>query len=69
MLEIENSPERVNTTFSMNKKIRDQFYHLLIDKYGCTRDHVGKSIDEAIDLWIEKNKKAIETIEIPANAI
>ena len=60
MVEFISDPERVNTTFSMNKKIRNEFYHTLIRKYGCTRSHVGESVDAAIKMWIEKNEKELD---------
>ena len=60
MLELKSNPERINTTFSMKKKLRNVFYHTLIKKYGCTRNHVGESIDEAIELWIKKTEQELE---------
>lgn len=56
-MKLKNSNGRKNITFSIDEEILNEFYHLLIEKFGCTRNHVGKSIDGAVKLWIDKNKK------------
>jgi len=53
---IKNAIGRENCTFSIDKKTRKKFYHAIVDKFGCTRNHIGEAIDEAIELWIKENK-------------
>jgi len=50
-------------TFSISKEVREKFYFILIKKFGCTRNHIGESIDEAVRDWIEKQEKIIKNEE------
>jgi metal-responsive CopG/Arc/MetJ family transcriptional regulator len=43
-------------TVEIDEKLAREFRHIIIDVYGTRRGALTKAVEEAIRLWIQKNK-------------
>ena len=46
---------------SINKSTYKDFSHTVLDKYGHIYGHLSESFEEALKLWIEKEKANAQT--------
>jgi len=51
---------KIKTSLEVDAKVWDEFRQIIRAKYGREKGFKTKVIEEAIALWIEKNKETIQ---------
>jgi len=55
--------DKKRVTFDMPKGLYTNFQKVILDKYGDLYGHIGESITEGIQLWVQKENSNDTTSE------
>ena len=55
-----SNTDRKTISLQVSKETYKEFNIAVIEKYGHTYGHIGESVDEALELWIQKQKREVK---------